>query len=78
MLPNTNPMKLNLSVADKVIASISVAPFLAEDDEYLKALRRQLMIRHRQKLKAEQKKSPSLLTFSTEIEHIGRSAIVKG
>jgi hypothetical protein len=71
-------MKLNLSVADKVIASIPVAPFLAEDDEYLKALRRQLMIRHRQKLKAEQKNASLRLTFSTEIEPGGRSAIRRG
>lgn len=49
---NHDPMKLNLTISGKIVASTPVAPFLATDNNYLKALRRLLVLRHGKALKS--------------------------
>lgn len=56
-------MKLNLSVAGKVLASTTVAPFLENNEYHLKAFRRQLVLRHRTKLRSVKNE----LMFSVEL-----------
>lgn len=43
-------MKLNLTVSGKILASTSIDPNLITDVEYLKAVRRLLMLRYQKKL----------------------------
>jgi hypothetical protein len=47
-------MKLNIAVAGKVLASVPVDPTKGNDDYYLKAFRRMLVIRSYKKLKTAQ------------------------
>ena len=48
-------MKLTLAIEGKILASIPIEPCKEQNDDYLKALRRLLLLRHQQKIKALKK-----------------------
>lgn len=47
-------MKLNLSLSGKILSSVAIDPQNKNNDYYLKAFRRMLILRHRQSLAADQ------------------------
>lgn len=49
-------MKLNLSIEGKILASTQVLPFAANNEYYLKAFRRLLVLRHHKKLQTVKNK----------------------
>lgn len=57
-------MKLNLTVSGKVLDSVNVHPSQINDEYYLKAFRRLLILRHSQKVSAQ----PQNLSFFVEQE----------
>ena len=46
-------MKLNLTVSGKVLDSVNIPPAHVNDEYYLKAFRRLLILRHHQKISAQ-------------------------
>ena len=58
-------MKLNLSLEGKLLASVSVVPFAENNDYYLKAFRRLLVLRHEKKLR-NTKKEPQFFVEKTD------------
>lgn len=57
-------MKLNLTVSGKVLDSINIPPAHANDEYYLKAFRRLLILRHHEKVLAQRQN----LSFFIELE----------
>jgi hypothetical protein len=59
-------MKLNLSVDGCILASIPIEAFSHQNDYYLKAFRRLLVIRHQQKLSSLNKEPVFFIEYPVE------------
>ncbi len=61
-------MKLNLTVDGRILASIPIEAFSHENDYYLKAFRRLMVIRHQQILSSLNQEQVFLLNHTAEIK----------